>query len=140
MKVRYTIMSETIAKQWLTELVSTAQQLDHAAHMNLISKNVSVVGVPGFDNISFHDWFNQTAHEFEQGVIADITYRGLKLRAATDDRIMFVTHETITGVDGKQNAQGIECLIEKEDDGRWRLVQQRVLDDEETRQYLPELT
>jgi hypothetical protein len=42
-----------------------AQQRDHAAHMNLISKNVSVVGVHGFDNIGYQDWANQTAHEFK---------------------------------------------------------------------------
>lgn len=58
-------MSEANTKQWLTELVTTAQQRDYAAHMNLISKNVSVVGVPGFDNIGYQDWANHAAHEFK---------------------------------------------------------------------------
>jgi len=132
-------MSERIAKQWLADIVRTAQQRDHLAHMNLISKSVSVTGIPGFESIGYEDWAKQTQHEFKQGVIADIHYTGLKIRAATDARIMFVTHESITADDGTQIAQGIECLLEKEADGQWRLVQQRVLGTEETRAYLPEL-
>jgi len=49
---------------------------------------------------------------------------------------MFVTQETIIASDGTQNQQGIECLLEKEDDGVWRLTQQRVLGEDETVNYL----
>ena len=133
-------MSECIAKQWLADIVSTAQQRDYAAHMDLIYKNVSVSGIPGFENIGYDGWSKQTAHKFKQGGIADIHYRGFKIRASTDSRVMFVTHETITADDDTQNAQGIACLLEKEQDGHWRLVRQRVLCKEETRQYLPEVS
>lgn len=134
-----TTAAETIVKDWLTGLVETASKRDHAAHMNLISKNVNLVGVPGFESIGFDDWANQCRHEFENALISDIQYQGLKVRAATDSRIMFVTLETIIASDGSQNQQGIECLLEKEDDGLWRLSQQRVLGEEETAQYLSKL-
>ena len=45
---------------------------------------------------------------------------------------MFITYETVTGHDGTINSQGIKSLLEKEPDGQWRLVQKRVLPDEET--------
>lgn len=133
-------MTENIAKKWLADLVSTAQQHDHRAYMNLISKNVSAVAVPAFENLGYENWSKQTEHEFKQGVIADVSYRRLKLRAVTNTRILFVNHETIITDDGSINAQGIECLLEKKGDTQWRLVQQHVLSNEKTRQYLPELT
>jgi ketosteroid isomerase-like protein len=40
---------------------------------------------------------------------------------------MFKTFETVEGSDGTINAQGIEVLLEQEDDGQWRLVHERVL-------------
>ena len=69
-------MTESIAKQWLPDIVSTTQQHDLGAHMNLLSKNT----------------------------------------------------------------QGIDCLLEIESDGQWHLVEQRILSNHETHQYLPELS
>ena len=131
-----TTSAESIVKIWLTDIVDTASERNHLAHMNLISKKVSLSGVPGFENISFDDWSNQCQHEFENELIDNIQYQGLKIRAATDSRIMFVTQETIVASDGTQNQQGIECLLETEENGVWRLTQQRVLGEEETAQYL----
>ena len=106
--------AESVVKSWLSAIVDTAKKRDHPAHMNLISKKINLVGVPGFESIGYDDWANQCQHEFEHAVISDIQYQGLKVRAATDARIMFVTDETIIASDGTQNQQGIECLLEKE--------------------------
>ena len=35
--------------------------------------------------------------------------------------------------DGTVNAQGIEVLLEKESDGKWRLIQERILSVAESR-------
>lgn len=64
-------MSEAIAKQWLTDLVTTAQQRNHAAQINLFLKNVSVVGVPGFDNIGYQGCTNCTTDVFIQVIAND---------------------------------------------------------------------
>ena len=129
-------MSESIVKTWLANIVKTASERDHAAHMNLISKKINLVGVPGFESIGYDDWSSQCQHDFNDNMIAEIQYQGLKIRAATEEQIMFVTHETIVASDGTKNQQGIECLLEKEEDDQWRLTQQRVLGEEETAQYL----
>ncbi len=132
-------MSETIVENWLAAVVNTTEQRDYVAHMNLISKGVTLLGVPRFNQIGYDDWSIQVKHEFEQATIANITYRGLKLRTTTATRIMFVTHETVTASDGSQNSRSIECILEKEPDTQWRLTQQRILGQDETLQYLPRL-
>lgn len=129
-------MTNSIVNNWLTSIINTAAERDHQSHMNLISKKVNLVGFPGFESIGFEDWSNQCQHEFNDNIIAEIQYQGLKIRAETDQRIMFVTRETILTNKGKKSQQGIECLLEKEDDDQWRLTQQRILAEDETTSYL----
>ena len=131
-------MSESIVNTWLANIVKTASEGDHPAHMDLISKTINLVGVPGFESIGFDYWSSQCQHDFKDNKIAEIQYHGLKIRAATDERIMFITRETVNASDGTKNQQGIECLLEKEVDGQWRLTQQRVLDEDEAASYLPQ--
>ena len=50
-------------------MAETANKLDFNAHMNLISKDVSVYGVPGFEVITYKDWFNQCKHEFDNKLL-----------------------------------------------------------------------
>jgi ketosteroid isomerase-like protein len=119
------------AKQFLEQMAATANALDFTAHMNLISKDVSVFGVPGFDVIGYDDWFNQCKHEFENSLLKQVSYQGLNVLAETPDRIMFKSVETVEGNDGTVNSSGIEFIIQKENDGVWRVSQERVLPDDE---------
>lgn len=125
-------MSVDIAKNWLANVAETASDRNYDEHMNLISQRVSLQGVPGFSNIDYDAWAAQCKHEFENNVIKSIRYDGFKLIAETEQRIMFKTFETVYGTDGSMNAQGVEMIIEKENDNEWRLVQERVLPDDET--------
>lgn len=125
-------MPEDIAKQWLVDAAQTANSKDFDGHMNLISKSVSLQGVPDFENIGYDDWAAQCRHEFDNNILKSVSYKGFKLIADTGERIMFKTFETVESTDGEVNAQGIEVLLQKEDDGVWRLVQERVLPDDET--------
>jgi len=126
-------MSETIAKNWLENASITAANKDHVAHMNLISRKVSLQGVPGYENIGYEDWAAQTKHEFENNVLKSVSYKGFKPLTSTLTHIMFKTFETVEANDGTINAQGIEILLEKEEDGKWRLVQERILPADEAR-------
>jgi len=125
-------MSQTIAEQWLLDAVRTANAKDHTAHMDLISKRISLQGVPGFESIGYEDWSRQTQHEFENNLLKSVRYDGFKLVAETDTRIMFKTFETVVATDGTVNAQGVEMLLDKEEDGKWRLVQERILPPDES--------
>jgi len=128
-------MSETVINQWLSDVSRTVAVHDHAAHMALISRSVSLLGVPGYDNIGYEAWSRQCKHEFANQLIANVDYGTVRIRVVTDKRIKFMTYESVTAHDGNVNTQGIECLLEKEDDGKWRLVQERILADEETRKF-----
>ena len=114
------------AQQFLERMAATANALDLDEHMNLISKDVSVFGVPGFD-----DWFNQCKHEFENRLLKGGSYKGLNVLAETPDKIMFKSVETVEGADGACNTSGIEFILQKEADGVWRVSPERVLPDDE---------
>ena len=119
------------AQEFLDLMASTANTLNLDDHMNLISKDVSVFGVPGFEVIGYDDWFNQCQHEFENKLLKKVSYQGLNVLAQTPERIMFKSVETVEGSDGTSDSAGIEFIIQKEDDGQWRVNQERVLPDDE---------
>lgn len=125
-------MSQGIALRWLTASAETATANDFNKHMDLISKKVSVTGVPGFEHIGYDEWAAQCQHEFTGHEVQSVHYDGLKMLASTTERVMFKTWETIEASDGTINAHGIEVLLEMEKDGKWRLLQQRVLPEEES--------
>ena len=119
--------AEQIAEQWLTHAAESAGQKDLQGHMGMISKRISVQGVPGFDNIDYDTWFKQCRHQFEMAMIKSIAYKGFNLVSSTEANIMFTVYETVVGSDGTLNEQIIEMSLEKENDDVWRLVQERVL-------------
>lgn len=124
-------MESKIAAEWLQNFARTANEHDFAAHMNLISRKVQLFGVPGFDVIGYDDWSRQCEHEFAERVLQRVAYEGLDVVTMTPLKIMFKTFERVEANDGTVNASGVEMLIQKELDDTWRLVQERVLPDEE---------
>ena len=118
--------AQQIAEQWLSHAADTAGQRNLKLHMGMISKRISVQGVPGFDNIDYDTWYKQCQHQFENAMIKSISYKGFNLISATETQIVFSVFETVVGADGTLNEQIIEKSLEKEDDV-WRLVLERVL-------------
>ena len=124
-------MSKEIAQQWLADAANSASQKDLETLTGMISKRVSLQGVPGFDSIDFDAWSAQCKNQFENGTMVSVTYKGLQLISDTDSQIMLKTIEAVLTTDGTVNQQGVEMLLEKEDDAVWRLVQERVLPEDE---------
>lgn len=112
-------------------MAATANALDLESHMNLISKDVSVFGVPGFDVIDYEDWLNQCRHEFGNKLLKRVSYKGLNVLAETPEKVMFKSVETVEASDGTVNTNGIEFIIQQEADGVWRVSQERVLPEDE---------
>ncbi len=125
--------AEKIAQDWLDASALTASNKDFDAHFNLISERVRVTGVPGFESISYDDWARAAKKDFEEGTLEKVTYEGLKLNAQNDKQIMFKTLESIHVNDGSKKTQGVEILIELENDGVWRVIQERVMTGDEIR-------
>ena len=119
--------AQKIAKQWLTHAAESAMRKDLEGHMGMISRRVSVLGVPGFENIDYDTWYQQCRHQFENAMIASIAYKGFNLISAMATRILFTVFEVVVGADGTLNEQIVEMSLEKESDDAWRLVHERVL-------------
>jgi len=120
-------LAQQIAEKWLTTAAESAGQKDLKAHMGMISKRVSVLGVPGFDNIDYDVWYKQCRHQFEMSMIKSIAYKGFNLISRTETQIIFTAFETVVGADGSLNEQIIEMTLEIEADDVWRLLQERIL-------------
>ncbi len=119
------------AQSFLDLMAATANQLNLDKHMNLISKQVSVFGVPGFEVIGYDDWLNQCQYEFENKILKQVSYQGLNVITDTPVHIMFKSVETVEGSDGMINNNGIEFIIQKEEDGQCRVSQERILSEDE---------
>ena len=127
--------AQKIINHWMNACSQTVRDYDHAGHMNLISKDVQVFGVPGFEVIGYQDWYAQSEHEFKQRLILDAKYEGIKLRQENESQVMFVTMESITASDKSVNKQGLEVILAKEADGYWRVTQERLLSMEEAKHF-----
>jgi len=108
-------------------MADTANRLDFSAHMNLISKQVKVYGVPNFEEITYDDWYRQCEQEFKDSVLKGVSYAGVNIIEETPERITFKSIETVEGNDGNVNENYIEFIIQRENDGAWRVVQERIL-------------
>jgi ketosteroid isomerase-like protein len=126
-------MGLEIAQRWLEDLEQSANEKDYQAHMDLISRQVSVFGIPGFDVIGYEDWARQCKHEFENNILKQVSYGPMKIVAHAPGRVMFKTIEKVEATDGTSNTNGVEIIIQKEDDGKWRVPQERVLPEDEVR-------
>ncbi|MCW8924283.1 MAG: hypothetical protein OQK69_11745, partial [Gammaproteobacteria bacterium] len=93
---------------FLDAMASTANELNFEEHMNLISKEVSVYGVPDFEVITYDDWYKQCQYEFENKLLKRVSYDGLNILAETPERVMFKSIETVEGSDGSISSNGIE--------------------------------
>lgn len=125
--------SQKIVQNWMDKSCSTIKNYDHKAHMNLISKSVQVYGIPGFEVIGYDDWFAQCEYEFNEKLIASSSYDGLKITYEDDTKIIFLTLETVVAKDGTVEAHGVEVVLFKEPDGQWRVIEERLLNNEEAR-------
>jgi len=123
----------TIAQQWLDASALTATNKQFDEHFNLISRRVRVTGVPGYESISYDDWARQSEQEFKDNVLKSVSYDGLKMLATNERQIMFKTLESVFANDSTHKTHGVEILLEKEQDDVWRVIQERVLTDDEAR-------
>lgn len=127
-------MSKAIATSWLESFRETALEYDLLRHMAHISKGVKVLGVPGFDVINYNDWYAQCEREFPQKLIQEIDYSAPRISAEDDQRITFVTTESIFTSEAGNIQQVLEMSLENGEQG-WQLTHLRILPDSEARQH-----
>jgi len=126
---------KAIIHEWMQKSVDTLAAYDADGHLALISKDVIVHGVPELNTINYRDWEAQVRHEFADKLIRSVSFQGDHIRAETPDTIMFSTLEVLTASDGAIVRNGLEVVLQKEADGVWRVIQERILNQDEMQHY-----
>ncbi len=125
-------MTDDVVQDWLANFRQTALARDLEGHMAMISPQVTVFGVPGFDTLEYEDWYKQCSHEFPQGLIVALDYSRIAVRTANELQILFKALETTATAEGGQISQAVEMLLQRDEDS-WRLKQLRILPADEAR-------
>jgi len=122
-----------IVRHWMMQVSQAIATHDHKAHMNLISKNVKVYGVPGTDLIEYKDWSTQCEKEFKKRLVEQMRYTNLSVVMMTDKQILFYVNEVIYASSGAIYDQSVKAVIALEK-RQWRITQLQVLNKREARQ------
>lgn len=125
--------AQRIAEKWMDDSALTATNKDFDGHFALISKQVRVTGMPGFESISYDDWARASKKDFEDKVLDSVSYEGLKMSAHNDKQIMFKTLENVHVNDGTKKTHGVEIVLQLEEDDVWRVIQERIMTGDEIR-------
>lgn len=118
-------MSKLLVQNWLDKLAQTASHGNVDAHLELISQNINVVDNYGKETLEYEDWAEKCRQRFQTGHPVRVSYRDMRIKTMTPARVKFVATETVERSDSV-NKRGMEFIIQREDDGRWRAVQERI--------------
>ena len=120
-------MSEIIVKPWLSQRAHTAKNHQLQEHLNLISKNVKLYGIPDHPVVDYQAWASQCENEFSHKVLVDISYSDTQIISSNPSSIQFTTLEHINSNDGKKHQNQLKIIIQLEDDSIWRVVEEHVM-------------
>jgi len=119
-------VSIVLVRNWLDKLARTATTGNIDAHLDLISEHVNILDTEKQQNLDYADW----AEYCRQRYLADqpilVKYRDVQIKTMTPARVKFIATETVEQPD-KVNQRGTEFIIQREDDGMWRAVQERLI-------------
>jgi hypothetical protein len=121
-----TTTEQNTAEDWLAAITKTVELRNIHAHMRLVSKSVRVYGVPGADTIAYIDWRKRRQTEFEKNLLKELSYDFIRMKKITSKRLHFLAIETMSGMSGNSFEINKEIIIEKEYDGVWRVVEEKI--------------
>lgn len=112
--------------EWQEAMSRTIGARDLPNHMELISKKVEVFGNPSKEHISYAGWYKRRKNEFEKQSVICVSYANTRIKTITLRRIIFNVNESIVGTDGRIITLNLDVTLEREDDDKWRLVEQTI--------------
>lgn len=116
-------MSKMLVQNWLDKLAETATRGNVDAHLELISQNINVVEAPGEDGLDYQYWAEYCRQQFQAERPVRVSYGDMRIKTMTPARVKFVATETIER-SNQISQRGMEFIIQREDDGHWRAVQE----------------
>jgi len=121
-------MSELDIRKWLTNITETVKSKDLEKHMDLVSENVAVYGMPSGKTLSYADWRNRRKSEFQRGLIKNLAYEKLAIRTIGLRRLIFSVEEIMDATNGDLLIVNKNITIENEQDNTWRVVEETIKD------------
>jgi len=118
--------SLTIAEQWLAALSYSVATWNLKEHMELISREMQVHGLPNCDVVDYDGFKRRRHNEFSQKMLQSLTHRGVSLLQCDSEHICFEVKETLKSTRGESFVIDKEMKLRKESDGKWRAVQEKI--------------
>lgn len=121
-------MSEFDIQNWLTNITETIRNKDLKKHMDLVSENVVIYGMPNGETLNYADWYGRRKSEFGRGLLKNISYNNLKVKTLGLRRLIFDIEEVMDGTSGDMAIINKTVILEQEQDEQWRVVEETVKD------------
>jgi hypothetical protein len=113
--------AEKIVQQWLDELSFSAATWDLDAHMQLVSRQVEVTGIPNINSIDYKGWKLRRKNEFEKKLLHGLNYRLTDMLSENEEQLRFKVEEIMRAFNGKVVVIDKEVTLQREADGQWRV-------------------
>lgn len=119
-------MSELDIKKWLKSVSDSVEKQDLDAHMNLVSENVAVYGMPSGQTIHYQDWKKRRKSEFKRDMLKSLSYNELKIKTIALKRLIFNINEMMESKEGDIVIINKDVVLEQEADQAWRVIEETV--------------
>lgn len=119
-------MSELDIKKWLSNITNTIHERDLKTHMDLVSENVVIYGMPNGKTLNYADWYNRRKTEFKRGILKSITYNKLQVKNFGLRRLIFSIEEVMDATNGDLAIINKQVVLEQEEDNQWRVVEETI--------------
>lgn len=119
-------MSENDIRKWLANITETVENKDLDKHMELVSKNVAVYGLPSGKTLTYDDWKKRRESEFSRGLLNSIKYDKLSIKNIGLRRLTFKIEEITDGSSNELLVVNKEIILEHEQDDKWRVVEETI--------------
>lgn len=119
-------MSQELIINWLGRLSDSVANRDLNAHMALVSKKVTVYGVPKHHRIDYTGWKRRRRNELTSEKLASLSYSNLTIKTITLKRLGFEIIETMQAASGRRIIIEKDVMLEQEEDNEWRVVEEKI--------------
>jgi hypothetical protein len=126
-----------IAAQWLNDMARSTNEQDFDSLLDLLSDHIRLLGDSEQDTVDQEEWVRQRKLQFEGHPSGLLSYTPPQMTANLPGRLMFRTVETIETRNGTHHRRPLEIIIQQEEDGKWRALQQRPLPETSHRHKSP---
>ncbi len=117
---------QRIVETWTHQIAETIKQRDIDAHMQLVSSEVQVFGMPSKAVIFYDEWRERRKLELKTGELLSINYTIQKIITSMPRRITFSARENLLNNKRKVIILDKMIVLEKEEDDVWRVIEETI--------------